>query len=339
MSSNCRKGSFRFLISAAVGAVAAVATYGPLHNTAFAAEWKPTQPIEMIIGTKPGSGVDNMGRTVQAALEKLKLLEEPIVPLNKPGGGYAVAMGYLERFPGDGHKLFIQTSTPLAGYVSGKLKFDYFEFTPLANLINEPVAFIVPQNSPMRDAKDLVARLKKDPDSVTIGIAAARGNAFHITAALVAKAANIDPNKLMIVVYTSSSDGMAQLMGEHVDMFLATPANFKSLVEAKKVRMIGMSSEKRLEGVIAHVPTLKEQGLDVQFSVWRGVLGAKKLSPAQIAYWDKAFGAMVKSEEWKVAVERNGWVSDYKNSEQTKAYLKSEYDVLKSVLTDLGMVK
>lgn len=103
--------------------------------------------------------------------------------------------------------------------------------------------------------------------------------------------------------------------------------------------MIGMSSSKRLDGILATVPTLKEQGFDIQLSLSRGVLGAKGLSPAQVAYWDEVFASMANSREWRQAVDRNGWVSDYKNSQETKEYLKAEHDRLKSVLTELGMVK
>lgn len=331
--------SFRFLIAVASGALVILTTYGLRHNEAFAAEWKPTDQLEMIIPTQAGSGVDNTARTVQAILQGAKLVPSPIIALNKPGGAYAVAFGYFDRFPGDGHRLLVQTSTALATFVIGQLKFNYFDFTPIANLINEPVALVLPPDSPIKDARDLVARLKKDPGAVTIAFASARGNAFHITAALLARAANIDPNKLRIVVYNSSGDGMAQVMGGHVDTFWVTPANFKSLLEAKKIRMVGISSSKRLEGILATVPTFKEQGFDIQLSLWRGVMGAKGLSPAQVAYWDEIFGRMANSKEWRQAVEKNGWVSDYKNSKETKEYIKAEHDVLKSVLTELGMVK
>ncbi len=331
--------SFRFLMAVAAGALATLTTYGLRHNEAFAAEWKPTSQLEMIISAKAGSGLDNTARTVQALLQEAKLVPSPIIALNKPGGTYAVAFGYFDRFPGDGHRLLVQTSSSLAAFITGELKFNYFDLTPIANLLNEPVALVVRPDSPIKDAQDLVARLKKDPGAVTIAIPGARGNAFHITAALLARTASIDPNKLMIVVYTSSGDGMMQVMGGHVDTFLVTPANFKSLLEAKKIRMVGMSSSKRLDGILATVPTFKEQGFDIQLSLWRGVLGAKGLSPAQVAYWDEIFGRMAHSKEWRQAADRNGWVSDYKNSKETKEYLKAEHDVLKSVLTELGMVK
>lgn len=331
--------SFRFLMAVAAGVLATLATCGLWHNEAFAVEWKPTSQLEIIIPTSPGSGVDNTARTMQAILQGAKLVPSPIIALNKPAGMYAVAIGYLDRFPGDGHKLLVHTSTALAAYVIGQLKFNYFDLTPIANLVNEPIALVVRPDSPIKDAQDLVARLKKDPSSVTIAFASALGNPFHVTAALLARSANIDPNKLTIVVYNSSGEGMTQVMGGHVDTFMVTPANFKSLLEAKKIRMIAVSSPKRLDGVLATVPTFKEQGFDIQLNLWRGVVGAKGLSPAQVAYWDEVFRRMANSKEWRDTADKNGWVSDYKNSKETREYLKAEYEVLKSVLTDLGMVK
>ena len=196
-------------------------------------EWKPTEPVEMIIPTGPGSGVDNMARLVQSLLQDQKLVPTPIVPSNKPGANYGVAMQYLNRFPGDAHKLFVQTSTPIAAYITGGLGLNYFDFTPLANLINEPVAFMVRSDSPLKSMQDVAARLRKDPGSLSIGLAAARGNGFHITAALFARAAKVDVNKLLIVIFKSSSDGVPQVMGGNLDIFVATPAAFRPLVEVQ----------------------------------------------------------------------------------------------------------
>ena len=330
---------FRFFIALAAGVLATPATYGLWHDEAFAAEWKPTSQVELIIPTSAGSGVDNTARSIQAVLQGAKLVPSTVIPLNRPGGMYAVATGYLDRFPGDGHRLLVQTSTALAAYVTGQLKFNYFDLTPLANLVNEPISIVVRPDSPIKDAQDLVARLKKDPGGVTIAFASALGNPFHVAAALLARAGNIDPNKLRIIVYNSSGEGMTQVMGGHVDTFMVTPANFKSLLEAKKIRMIAVSSPQRLDGTLATVPTFKEQGFDIQVNLWRGIVGAKGLSQAQIAYWDEVFRKMANSKEWREVVDKNGWVSDYKNSKDTREYLKADHDVLKSVLTELGMVK
>ncbi len=308
-------------------------------TTAAAADWKPDKAVELIVGTGPGSGVDNTARTVQAILQTQKLVEPQITVNNKPGGPYAVAYNYLSQFPGDGTKLAIQTSTPLSALVTGQLTIKYFEFAPIANLITEPILFMVRAESPIANGKDLAQRLKADPSAVSIALANARGNAFHITAALFARAAGADAKKLKIVVYTSSGDAVAALLGGHVDVVAVTPGNFLPLLEAKKIRILGLASPKRLGGLLATVPTFKEQGYDVVFDLPRSVMGAKGLTPDQVRYWDGVFGRMVKTDAWHQAAEKNQWKEEYLNSADLAKSLKEQYEIWKDVLTEIGMAK
>ena len=308
-------------------------------STAALAEWKPDKSIELIVGTGPGSGVDNTARTAQSVLQTQKLVDPQITVNNKAGSAFAIAYNYLSQFPGDGHKLVVQTSTPLSGLLTGQLNVKYFEFTPIANLITEPILFMVRAESPIANGKDLAQRLKTDPSSVSIALATTRGNAFHITAALFARAAGADAKKLKIVVFGSSGDAVAALLGGHVDVVSVTPGNFLPLLEARKIRILGVGSRKRLGGLLATVPTFKEQGYDVVFDLPRSVMGAKGLSADQIRYWDGAFGRMVKTDAWRQAVEKNQWEEDYMNSADFGKSLRAQYDILKDVLTELGMVR
>lgn len=306
---------------------------------ASAADWKPDKHIEIIVPTGPGSGVDNTARTLQSILQAKKLIETPMSITNKAGGSYGVALTYLSQFPGDAHRVMIQTSTPLTAYLTGQLQMNYFEFTPIASLISEPIAFIVRTDSPVRSGRDLADRLKTDPASLSIALAAARGNAYHIAAALIARAIGADIKRLKIVVFSSSGEAMTALLGGHVDVLSVTPGNFQPLLQAQKIRIPAVASRARLSGLLATVPTLKEQGLDVVFDVPRGFIGPKGLSADQIRYWDGVFQRMIKTEEWRQAVERNQWVEDYRNSADMGKDLKAQYEILKDVLTELGMVK
>jgi putative tricarboxylic transport membrane protein len=305
---------------------------------AAAAEWKPDKGVELIVPTGPGSGVDNTARTLQAIIHANKLIETPLTITNKPGGSYGVALNYLGQFPGDGQRLFIQTSTPLSALLTGQLKVNYFEFTPIANLITEPIALMVRAESPIATAKDLAQRLKTDPSSVSIALAAARGNAYHIAAALLARSVGADIRRLKIVVFGSSGEAMTALLGGHVDVVSVTPGNFLPMLEARKIRIVGIASGKRLSGPLAAVPTLKEQGLDVVFDVPRSIMGPKGLSAGQIHYWDSVFERLVKTEGWRQAVEKNQWDEDYMNSAELGRNLKAQYEILKDVLSELGMV-
>ena len=319
--------------------VSSIAIHVSSAASAQAAEWKPDRNIEIVVPTGPGSGVDNTVRTLQAILQANKLVEQPIVVTNKPGGSYGVALNYLGQFQGDGHKIMIQTSTPLSALVVGQLNVKYFEYTPVANLISEPIAFMTRTESTITSGQDLAKRLKADPSSVSIALAAARGNAYHITAALLAKTVGADIKKLKIVVFTSSGDAMAALLGGHVDVLSATPGGFLPMLEAGKIRMLGLASKARLAGPLAKVPTLKEQGLDVVFDVPRSLIGPKGLSAAQIAYWDGVFRKLTQTQGWKDALEKNQWTEDYQNSAELAKSLKAQYEILRDVLTELGMAK
>ena len=318
--------------------VIGVSTISTISTTA-AADWKPEKVIEFIVPTGPGSGVDASARTVQQIFQSNKWVDQAINTTNKPGGNYGIAMNYLGQHNGDAHKLMVQTSTPLTAFIQGQIKLNYFEFTPIVNLISEPIAFVVAANSPLKNARDLTAKLKADPESVSIALSAARGNAFHITAALVGRTVQADIKKLKIVVFNASSDGVIAAAGGHVDVMAATPATVMPLVQAGKVRIIGIASNTRLKGAAASVPTFKEQGIDVLFDIPRGFIGPRGLSADQVRYWDGMFSRLVKSDDWKQAVEKNQWIEDYRNSADFAKELRRQHGILKDVLSELGMVQ
>ena len=85
-------------------------------------------------------------------------------------------------------------------------------------------------------------------------------------------------------------------------------------------------------------PTLREQGINAVYFSWRGFMGPRGLSPAQLAFWDQAFAHMVKAPEWKQDVARNAWAEDFMNSAQTLKHLESETESLQKLLTELGEI-
>jgi putative tricarboxylic transport membrane protein len=206
-------------------------------------------------------------------------------------------------------------------------------------LFNEYVAFAVGADSPLKTGRDMIERLKADPSSLNFAIGTARGGTNHSAVALVAKAAGVDVRKLKTVVFQSNSQAATAAMGGHVDV--APISGSAAVVAAKsgKLRIIGVTSPRRLSGDLADVPTWKEQGADVDFSNSRYMLGPRGMTPAQIAYWDRAFASLAQSGPWKKDLEDNNWSSNMLSSAQTERYLARLYDELKVVLTEAGLVK
>jgi putative tricarboxylic transport membrane protein len=141
------------------------------------------------------------------------------------------------------------------------------------------------------------------------------------------------------VVFNSGGDAMTALLGGHVQVMSSAPSTLLQHVKSGKVRALAIGAPKRLAGDFSGIPTWKEQGIDSAFELWRGLLGPKGMSRAQIQFWDDALGKMAKTEEWKRDLAQYDMENVYRNSADTARYWKAEHDEVKAVLTDLGLVK
>ena len=308
------------------------------RTSAVAADWKPDKPIEFIVGTGPGSGVDNTARMAQAILQTQNWSSRRSTSSTSRA---ALTRSRSTICPVSGRRHPARAADVNAAHGPGDraVRAQVFRVHADREPDHRADSFHGATESPIANSKDLAQRLKADPAAVSIALANARGNAFHITAALFARAAGADAKKLKIVVYTSSGDAVAALLGGHVDVVAVTPGNFLPLFEAKKIRILGLGSARRSGGLLATVPTFKEQGFDVVFDLPRSVMGAKGLTPEQIRFWDGVFGRMVKTDEWRQAIEKNQWEDDYLNSAELAKSLKAQNEILKDVLTEIGMAK
>ena len=314
--------------------VAATLLAGPA-----AGQWKPEKNIEIIVGTGPGGGQDKTARTVQHLLTDKRFIEAPVTVVNKPGGGGAVGWAYLNQHAGDAHYAVIGTTTLLTSQITGRSSVSFTDITPLAMLLSESVALSVRQESPLLTGKDLVERLRKDASSVSASIGSSVGGPNHIAFALIAKAAGGDVKKLKTVVFQGGGEAITATLGGHVDLISSAANNVIPHLAAGKMRVLGIAAPQRLGGVFAKVPTWKEQGIDVQITNWRMLAGPKGLTAAQIAYWDGALAKLVKTDEWKKDLDNNVFENTYMNSDETRRYLKAQYDQFHAALSEVGLAK
>ena len=103
--------------------------------------------------------------------------------------------------------------------------------------------------------------------------------------------------------------------------------------------MLAVSSSDRLEGVLSEVPTFKEEGLDTEFTIWRGLFGPKDMTDEAYDFWTSKLDELVETDEWKAELERNGWQSEYRNAEDFTTYLEDQDKVIVELLTALDMQK
>jgi putative tricarboxylic transport membrane protein len=314
--------------------IAGVALAAP----AAMAQWKPTKNIEIVVSSGAGGAADRQGRAAQRFLQSLPGMPS-ITVTNRPGGGGTVAWTYVNQQAGDAHFLSTLSTAVLTNQIVGLSTVRYQDVTPLNILIREYVVAWTRSDSPIKSAGDILARLKKDPQSISFGFSSARGNQNHIVIGMLARAAGIDPRAVKTVVYSSGGQGMTAALGGHVDVWVGTAGGTLPHIEAGRIRVLGISSESREKGLLASTPTFREQGIAANYYAWRGFLAPGKLAPAQVAFWDQAFAKVIQDQSWQEALVTNAWAEDFRGSAETRKHLEAEYELLEKMLADLGLVK
>lgn len=295
--------------------------------------------MEIVAAVSPGSGQDITARTIQKVLQEKKLVATPVSVLNKPGGGGSVGWAYISQHPADPHYLSVIVMNLLTNEISGRSPLRYTDFTPFSQLGAEYIVLAVKPESPFKTGADFVARLKKEPESVSIGLSTALANAPHIAVAQIGRTAGIDVRRLKIVVFNSAAEARTSLLGGHIDMVSASASNVAAMMQSGQLRALGVSAPRRVGGALAAIPTWREQGVDAVFTNWRAVVAPRGLSAAQIAFWDAALLRLTQSDDWNKDLEANYAENVYTTSEETRKFLAAQFDELKVILANLGLTR
>ena len=302
------------------------------------AAWRPDKPVELVTASAAGGSNDRVARVIQKIVQDGKLVPVPVNVLNKPGGNKTLSRAYLNTHPGDAHYFDIGNPTLISNHIMGITPQHFSDFTAIALLINEYSVFTVRADSPLRNARDLIARLKADPESVAVGVSNL-GGTNHLTLSMAAKAGGVDPRKLKVVVFKTNAESTTAVMGGHIQMVAASMPSVIGQIKAGTVRAIAIGDPQRMTGVMAGVPTLREQGVDVSLSNWRAIIGPKGLTPAQVAFWEGALARVVATDEWKKELESQNWDGRFLRSREFTKYMENEYALTKAIMTDLGLAK
>ncbi len=315
--------------------IAALSVWAPI---AEAADWKPTSQVEIVVPNAPGGGNVVVGRVLQKVWQERRLVAAPTTVVNKAGGGGNVTLNYLSQKAADPQVMAVVSVTQQLNYIVGTSTLRHRDFTPLAIMIGDFIGFAVRADSPIVSGRDLLERLKKDPAALSAGVTAIGGN-NHIAYVMAARSAGIDTRKLKTPVFQSSGESVTALLGGHIDVHIGSVGPLTKQLEAGRVRIVAITSDQRLTGPFAAVPTWKEQGIAGTFNTWRGLWGAKGLSTDQVAYWDGVFEQVARDPLWKATLESNHWQNDYRNIRDAMRYLDAVHVELRDVLKDLGLAK
>ena len=297
---------------------------------------QPGANLKMLIPANPGGGWDTTGRALGKAMLDAK--QAATVTYDNKGGA-AGALGlapFLAGAKGDGHQMMVMGAVMLGGLITSRSPLNLMQATPLARLTTEYNVFVLPANSPHKTMADVIAQLKKDPGSVKWG-GGSRGSTEHIAAAMIAREAGVDPAKINYVAFRGGGEATAAILGGNVTVGGSGYSEFAEYIATGKMKPIAVTSAQRLAS-IKDVPTLKEQGINVEIGNWRGVYGAPGITAEQrkalVAMVEKA----VKSKAWAEALEKNGWTPAWLAGDDFANFVDSEFASLRATMVKSGMV-
>lgn len=301
---------------------------------ALAAQTFPTKPIELVSPTGAGGGSDLVARTVAEIISKEKLLPQPIVVVNKPGGGGAMGQSYVAAKRGDPYTVIVSTTTLVSVPLRTGMDVGLDKFQPLGVIGVDLNSLAVRDDAPYRNLKEFVAAAKSAPKPIVIGITFPGGSA-HL---MVHKLEQITGAKFTTVSFKSGTDAVAAVLGGHIHATTENLGEVMPHVEAKKLRLLGVPALKRPIG-LPNVPTLKEQGVEIHAGGFRGFATPAGVPRDAFTMLESTIAKVHKSAQWVDYMAKNMYEDLYMNGEETTKFLIASRAELARVFGEMGLLQ
>ena len=315
-----------------IKSLAAMAAAGALPNLA----WAAGANVKMMIPANPGGGWDGTGRALGEALRDAKVADS-VTFENKGGAAGAIGLAqFYNGSKGDPNALMVMGAVMLGGIITGKPPVSITQVTPIARLTTEYNVFVLPASSPFNTMKDVVDALKKDPGSIKWG-GGSRGSTEHIAASQIAQAVGVPAAKINYVPFRGGGEAVAAILGGNVTVGGSGYSEFQQYIESGKMKAIAITAGQRVKG-LEKIPTLKEQGIDVEIGNWRGVYGAPGISAAQRAALIDMVVKAVKSKAWAEALEKNNWTPAVLSGPAFDKFVDDDFASLRATMVKSGMI-
>lgn len=228
--------------------------------------------LQLFVPAAPGGGWDQTARTLEAVLRANNQIKTAQVT-NVPGAGGVVGLPqFLNQWRGRQNALMVGGMVMVGAIIANKAPVKLTNTQPVARLTGEFEVLVVPPDSPFKTAGDFANALKADPAKVPVAGGSA-GGTDHIMLGMIGKAVGVPAAKLSYVAFAGGGPAQAALLGGHVAAGISGWGEFSEQVKAGKLRALGISADARQPGI--DIPTLKEQGIDVELFNWRGVFAPR----------------------------------------------------------------
>ncbi|MEZ5718534.1 MAG: tripartite tricarboxylate transporter substrate-binding protein [Burkholderiaceae bacterium] len=300
----------------------------------------PLDKSECIAPAKPGGGFDLTCKLAQGALQEGKFLSDPMRISYMPGGIGAVAYNaVVAQRPAEANTIVAYSGGSLLNLAQGKFgRYNENDVRWLAAIGADYGAVIVAESSPLKSIKDLIAAIKADPGKVVFGAGGSVGSQDWMKAALTARAAGLDPKAMRFVAFEGGGEAITALQGGHVQVYSGDASEAEEQIKAgAKIRVLAVLADKRLEGSMGSVPTMKELGFDVQWPIIRGFYMGPKVSDADFKVWSDTFAKMMATSQYDKLRAERGLFKFALTGKELDAFIKERMAAYRQLAADFHL--
>ena len=292
------------------------------------------QHLRIIAPAAPGGGWDQTARVMQQVLQRAGVVHTSSVE-NIPGAAGTIGLArFIGAERGNGDVVMVSGLIMLGAIVTHASPVTLREVTPIARLTGEYEVIVVPAASPFRSLRDLVKAFRQRPESISWG-GGSSGGTDQILAGLVADAVGVSPRRVNYIAFSGGGESMSAILGGQVSAGINGLAELAAQIDAGTVRALGISSAERLPGV--QIPTLREQGVNVELENWRSLVAPPGIGSTDRERLERAVETMVRSTEWREALERYRWIDRYLTGDEFTRFAEAEDQRVHAILTKLGL--
>ena len=289
--------------------------------------------LRLIAPAAPGGGWDQTARAMQQALQRTGIVRTPIVE-NIPGAAGTIGLArFIGAERGNGDTLMVSGLIMLGGIVTHQSPVTLGDVVPIARITGEYEVLTVPAASPFRTLDDLIRAFKERPESISWGGGSA-GGSDQILAGLIADAVGVAPRRVNYIAFSGGGESLSAILGGQVSVGINGLAEFAPQIEAGTVRVLAISSGERLPTLDA--PTLREQGVNVEFENWRSIVAPPGISSEDRQRLAGVVDAMVRSAEWRETLQRYRWLDRYLPGDAFAKFSATEEARVRGILRELG---
>jgi len=302
----------------------------------WAAEKFPTKYIECIVAQEAGADGDTIIRPVMSNTSQI--LGQPIMIVNKPGGGSALGYRELHRAKADGYTVGWGSSTLIANKLQGLSKIDHRDFTILGGFATYFPVILAAKNTkrPFKTIQEVISFAKAHPGELSMATAWL-GGAWWVAAMAFLRGTGLEVNA--IPTAGSGAMSVSQVAGGHTDLCIVALGAARSMVEADQVRILATLGEQRLWPPYEKVPTVKELGYDVSYESPNFSIGPPNMPKPVVEIWVKAIRQAVDNPEFKQFCLERGARWGYSAPDQLLEKLNKQRELMRTIMGKAGILK